>query len=57
MSAIWDKQQESGATGGGQFYDEINLFYDALEHPESGNDDVYYDGIGSVVTWTNQSES
>lgn len=53
----WDNQEKSGVTGAGWFYDEPNLFYDELKDPDSGNEDVFYDGIGLTTEWTNVTES
>ena len=52
----WDNQEKPVASGGGQFYDEINLFYDALVDVDSGNE-VFYDGTGASGSWTNQNKS
>jgi len=52
-ASVWDGFEKAG---NGYFYDEINLFYDAVTDPESGSA-VYYDGTGSTTTWLTQNES
>lgn len=56
MTTIWDNQEESGTFEGGWTYDDINLAYDSATDPDSG-EVVYYDGIGSTVSWSYQSKS
>ena len=52
----WDLQEESGTSGAGWLYDEVNLTYDNLLDPDSGLP-VFYDGLGSTVSWTNLTKS
>ena len=53
----WDNIEKSGPdSAGGQFYDEHNLFYDAIIDIDSGNG-VFYDGTGADGSWTYLSKS
>nr|AKH48005.1 hypothetical protein [uncultured marine virus] len=52
--AEWNPQEKSGV--GSQFYDENNLFYDALIENTTGSE-VYYDGLGSTTVWTNLTKN
>ena len=51
----WDNIEKSGGSDGWE-YDEVNLTYDALVDPDSGST-VYYNGIGTVTTFTNITKS
>lgn len=52
--ADWDLQEKSGV--GTQFYDEENLFYDAIIDIKSDSD-VFYDGVGATTVWANQTKN
>jgi hypothetical protein len=54
--ATWENIGKPGNQGSGQLYDDLNLEYDALTDPDSGNS-VFYDGIGQSQVWTNEPKS
>jgi len=53
--ATWDNIEKSGSSAGWE-YDETNLLYDSATDPDSGGN-VYYNGIGTVTTFTNITKS
>lgn len=53
--ATWDNQEKSGNTQGWE-YDESNLLYDSSNDPDS-NSTIYYNGIGTVSSFTNITKS
>ena len=52
-STTFDLREKAGA---GWDYDDPNLTYDAVTDPDSGLP-VYYDGMGSATSWTNQNKN
>lgn len=54
--ATWDTQEKPGASGGGWDYNESNLTYDEDIDPDSDLE-VYYNGLGEEITWTNQTKN
>lgn len=53
-SATWDLLEKSGI--GAWEYDEANFLYDSATDPDSGSA-VYYNGIGTVSSFTNLAKS
>jgi hypothetical protein len=49
----FDSQEKAGS---GWDYNDMNLTYNAVFDPDSGNE-VFYNGIGRVTTFTNQSKN
>lgn len=47
---------EKPVTGGGQHYDESNMFYDQIIDLDTSSEG-FYDGLGGVQTWANISKT
>lgn len=49
--ATWQTQTKPGSLGNGWGYDQLEMTYDQVLDPVTGNT-VSYDQIGADVTWT-----
>lgn len=57
MSTTWDTQEKSGTDSpGGWEFNDANLMFNSANDPDTG-EPVYFNGIGSTVTFTNQTKS
>ena len=52
----WDNLEKPGFANGGWDYDETNLSYDEDIDPDTQLS-VTYNGLGTAVSWSNQTKS